>query len=140
MREIFYLSMQFSVAKRREDHPEVVYLNLSAQEPWREEHAALYTHPLGHLTTGLTKFHVLNRTVSLWSISLPVNNLNVITLGTESQNSSPWKWTCISNCITFLRKHDSESCRHFQPFQENVDVSSLYPKHSYVCLLPVVSS
>lgn len=140
MWEISCLSMQFSVANRRGDHPETVYLNLTAQEAWREEHAAPYTHPLGHLPTGLTKFHVLNRAVSLCSISLPVNHLHVITLGTESQNPSPWKWTCISYFITFLQKHDSESCRHFQPFQENVDVSSLYPKHSYVCLLPVVSS
>lgn len=140
MWEISYLSMEFSVVNRRGDHLDIVYSNLTAQEPWREEHAAPYTHPCGHLATGLTKFHVLNRAESLWSILLSVNNLNVIAYGTESQNPSPWKWTCISSFITFLRTHDSGSCRHFQLLQENVNVSSLYPKHSYVCLLPKVSS
>ena len=64
--------MEFSVANRRGDHLVTVYSNLTAQEPQREEHAAPYTYPPGHLTTGLPKFNVLNRAVSLWSILIPV--------------------------------------------------------------------
>lgn len=60
--------MEFRVANRRGDHVPIVYSNLTAQEPRREEHAAPYIYPPGHLTTGLTKFNVLNRAVSLWSI------------------------------------------------------------------------
>lgn len=121
------------------DHLAIVNSILIAQEPRREEHMSISSP---HTSTWAFDYRAYKiqcleqgcQPMINFNISETVNTLNVINYSTESHKSSIWKSPLISKYITFLRKHDSEFCRHFQPLQENVDVSSLYPKHSCVFL------